>query len=388
MPVTPFMFLDLPTVSVTPGTDWAEAINVALGSEGTGVSGHDHSSGKGVPVPSRGLNIDADLDFQQWSAINLVSSQYVDQTDALSGTNLTYFLSGDLYVIDGSGRSVRITENGAISAASFGGITGLVSPASASFATDMFTWLYDTGKYALMATGPLIIRRTGETSPFPVILTPPASMPSPGYTLTFPSALSASNTYLLVNASGAMSFSTTAVVASVNSAAIDTDAVTTSKIEALAVTRAKLAAVGQQVSSSCADFQTVSSSMTDVTNLTVTLSTTTTRPIVVACQQDGGAFSGSGFSVDSDSVTFSGWEGQIVVSGAETATVGLFTGRTFPRTLTTGDMTWPPSTMTYLYVPSATGSFTFKIQIRKESPGGVPTAYARAKYMKLVAYQL
>lgn len=274
---TTFMFMDLPVVSVTTGPEWATMLSDALSEV---VDSHDHTSGKGVPIPSAGFNIDADLDFQQWSAINLVSSQYVSQTEAPDGSNLTYFLSGDLYVIDGSGRSVRITENGAISAASFGGITGLVSPASASFATDTFTWLYDTDKYALMATGPLVIRRTGETSPFPVILTPPASMPSPGYTLTFPSALSASNTYLLVNASGAMSFSTTAVVASVNSAAIDTDAVTTDKIAALQVTRAKQAAVGQQISSSSSTYTTSSASFTAITNLSVTI-TTTGRPVVV-----------------------------------------------------------------------------------------------------------
>ena len=270
MPVTPFMFLDLPTVSTTEGPDWAEAINVALGSEGTGVSGHDHTSGKGVPIPSAGFNIDADLDFQQWSAINMVSSQYVDQADALSGTNLTYFLSGDLYVIDGSGRSVRITENGAISATSFGGITGLVSPASASFATDTFTWLYDTDKYALMATGPLIIRRTGETNPFPVILTPPASMASPGYTLTFPPALPASNAYLYSNSGGALGFTTTAIASSVDTAAI----------QPLAVTRAKQAAVGQQISGSSSTYTTSSASFTAITNLSVTI-TTTGRPVVV-----------------------------------------------------------------------------------------------------------
>lgn len=269
MPVTPFMFLDLPTVSTTEGPDWAEAINVALGSEGTGVSGHDHTSGKGVPIPSAGFNIDADLDFQQWSAINLVSSQYVDQEDAISGTNLTYFLSGDLYVIDGSGRSVRITENGAISAASFGGITGLVSPASASFATDTFTWLYDTGKYALMASGPLLLRRDGETNPNRIKLTPPASLAA-DYDLTLPSALPASSSYLLSNSAGAVSFATTAIASSVDTAAI----------QPLAVTRAKQAAVGQQISSSSSTYTTSSASFTAITNLSVTI-TTTGRPVVV-----------------------------------------------------------------------------------------------------------
>lgn len=281
MPVTPFMFLDLPEVSVTPGPQWSEAINVALGSEGTGVSGHDHSSGKGVPVPSSGLNINADLDFQQWPAINLESTKYVTQTAEPDGTHLTYFLADDFYVVDGNGNSVRITENGAISAASFGGITGLVPPASASFATDTFTWLYDTDKYALMATGPLIIRRSGETSPQPVILTPPASLAA-SYTLTFPPALPASNAYVYSNAGGALGFSTTAIASSVDTAAI----------QPLAVTRAKQAAVGQQISSSSGTYSTSSASFTAITNLTVTI-TTTGRPVVVGTRSANA--SGSSF---------------------------------------------------------------------------------------------
>jgi len=270
---TSFMFMDLPVVSTTPGPEWSSLLNDALSEV---VDSHDHTSGKGVPIPSAGFNIDADLDFQQWSAINLVSSQYVDQTDALSGTNLTYFLSGDLYVIDGSGRSVRITENGAISAASFGGITGLVSPASASFATDTFTWLYDTGKYALMASGPLLLRRDGETNPNRIKLTPPASLAA-NYDLTLPGALPGAGAFVTVSSAGQFAFSpsTSAGITSAMTAAPTTATATTTTF----------------------NVDTSNTSFQSVTGASVSITTVNSKPILVSVQTTtagGGTISASG----------------------------------------------------------------------------------------------
>lgn len=63
MPTTPHMNLDLPTVSTTIGPDWAQQLNEAIGSDGTGIDGHDHSSGKGVPITPAGMDVTDDIDM-------------------------------------------------------------------------------------------------------------------------------------------------------------------------------------------------------------------------------------------------------------------------------------------------------------------------------------
>lgn len=393
---TSFMFMDLPVVSTTPGPEWSSLLNDALSEV---VDSHDHTSGKGVPIKSASINIDADLDFQQWSAINLVSSQYVDQADALSGTNLTYFLSGDLYVIDGSGRSVRITENGAISAASFGGITGLVSPASASFATDTFTWLYDTGKYALMASGPLLLRRDGETNPQAIRITPPASLAA-AYTLTLPGALPASNAYLYADNSGALAFATAALSNSVNTAAIQGSAVSTAKIADGAVssvkiaasnvvtskiadanvTRAKLEAVGQQVSSGATFNLTTPATWTDVTGVTVTI-TTSGRPVVVkALASSTSAASLSAYNLSGGTIT-AGW--RIAVSGSTTENRA-----TFQFDMVTGAPTvyFSPSSVEAFCVYGA-GTYTFQLQTY-HTLGSILNGTTVTSAANMIAYEL
>lgn len=378
---TRYMNMDLPIVEVTTGPEYAEMLNLALSEV---VDAHNHTSGNGAPIPSSAMNINADLDFQQWAAINLESTQYTSQSAEPDGTHFTYFLDADFYVVDGNGVSVRITENGAISAASFGGITGLVAPASASFATDTFTWLYDTDEYALMASGPLLLHRDGEVAPDRIKITPPANLAA-AYDLTLPGALPASNAYLYSDNAGTLAFTTTALASSVDTASIQPLAVTTAKIAALNVTREKIEAVGQQVSSSCGTFDYSGTSFTAVTNLNVSLTVTTTRPIVLTCVGDGTSAS-LGFRIEADTTNYTAWSGKIVVSGAATADIAYFTGFQEPLS-TTGAMHWPPSTISTVYVPGGAGTYTFTVQIARVATSA-PSTLAYASNMRLVAYQL
>lgn len=110
---TTFMNLDLPTPTVTLGPAWATELNTAL----EVIDSHDHSSGKGTQVPTSGLNINADLDFNSNKAISLVSSQYTEQSSTLTGaTNAAsvYVTSGDLYYTNTSGVAVQLTDGGTI----------------------------------------------------------------------------------------------------------------------------------------------------------------------------------------------------------------------------------------------------------------------------------
>lgn len=113
MSITTFMSLELPTVSVTLGPEWATELNAALET----VDAHDHTSGKGRPITTSALSIDADLDFNLFRAIDLRSSQYTNLVTPLSGaTNASsvYVSGGNLYYTNSSGVVVQITSGGSV----------------------------------------------------------------------------------------------------------------------------------------------------------------------------------------------------------------------------------------------------------------------------------
>ena len=113
MSTTPNMNLQLPTVTVTLGPEWASNINDAF----SVVDQHDHSSGKGVKISPAGLNINSSLTFNNNRAINVSGSQFqslsATQTGA-SNANLIYVVGGNLYFTNGSGAVVQITSGGTL----------------------------------------------------------------------------------------------------------------------------------------------------------------------------------------------------------------------------------------------------------------------------------
>ena len=114
MATTNFMNIDLPTVSVTLGPEWATEINAAI----TTIDEHDHTSGKGTTIPTAGLNINADLSYNSsYKATDLLSTQYTSQGATLTGAsniNSVYAVSGNLYFTNGSGTAVQVTDGGAL----------------------------------------------------------------------------------------------------------------------------------------------------------------------------------------------------------------------------------------------------------------------------------
>lgn len=113
MAITNFMNLDLPTVSVTLGPEWASDLNEAL----EVIDEHDHTSGKGKRVPTAGININAHLDFNEYKAFDLYSAQFDDQVTPLSGASNASSVSvssGNLYYTNSSGVAVQITSGGAV----------------------------------------------------------------------------------------------------------------------------------------------------------------------------------------------------------------------------------------------------------------------------------
>lgn len=110
---TNFLGLDLPTVSVTLGPLWAAEVNAAF----EVIDLHDHSSGKGVSIPSSALNINAAVDFDSNKPFNLLSTQYSSNATTLTGSDNANSISvtlGDLYYTNSTGTSVQITSGGSV----------------------------------------------------------------------------------------------------------------------------------------------------------------------------------------------------------------------------------------------------------------------------------
>ena len=113
MATTPEMNLELPTVSVTLGPEWAEQVNAAF----EVIDEHDHSSGNGVTVKTAGLDINANLDIQSNKLFNVFSSQYISNSTTLTGATNALSVSvsgGDLYYTNASGIAIQLTTGGSI----------------------------------------------------------------------------------------------------------------------------------------------------------------------------------------------------------------------------------------------------------------------------------
>ncbi len=205
---TPNMGLTLPVVSVTLGPTYASEINAAFEE----IDEHDHSSGKGVQIPSAGLNINANLSIDDYSLTSIGSADLSDLSAVVTtGDRRIFAYSGELYYRDDAGNNVQITSNGAVSSAGTGNISGLNSPASAEFSAlnSQFGWFFDTGKQASMQAGDLQIFPFDGVAAYThywTIKSPLALAASPE--LTLPLALGATTLPLVGTSAGVLSFAT------------------------------------------------------------------------------------------------------------------------------------------------------------------------------------
>lgn len=189
MSVTPNMGLILPTPTVTPGPLYASQEVTAFES----IDAHDHTAGKGVPVPVSGLNINADFPFGAFNAVGARSYRTEDQVAAIGlGTDLhcLYSVNGDMYWNNGLGQQIQITAGGGLNATSIGGIGGdyATSPASVFYTqlSALFTFWQNTNQAAKIECGPLTIH-TLTVGGNGVTLSAPVGL-SADYGITFPLA--------------------------------------------------------------------------------------------------------------------------------------------------------------------------------------------------------
>lgn len=169
---SPNMLLPIPSVLVTTDPLWAEYINDSLEL----IDAHDHSPGKGVQITPAGLNINADLPFNENDATELRTVRFADQASTPAGLEdegIIYMKNGEFCYKDLDGNEVQLTLNGTINvSAGVGVISGLVTPASASYSTinGTFSWLKDTSKPAKMIVSDLIIYEFDDATAFPVTI--------------------------------------------------------------------------------------------------------------------------------------------------------------------------------------------------------------------------
>lgn len=258
--ITPNMNLSVPVVGQEPGPDWATDLNNCMSTIDT----HDHSPGKGILITPSGLNISADLPFNNNNLISVRTVRFTPNPSiGVTDLNASYVNGVDLYFVDGNGNQVRITQSGAV-AGTPGSIANLVTPASASYvgASGTFVWQQAANTSADMDFGSAILRNDTANSKG-LTLQPPSAMAA-DYSITLP-ALPGSTSLMTMTASGVLGTTTQ-------------------------ITNTQLPALNSAVSSSCGTFTISSNTPLMVTNLTVTI-TTAGRPVWVGLIDDasGGA---------------------------------------------------------------------------------------------------
>jgi hypothetical protein len=198
---TPNMLLTVPTVQVTIGPTWAQEINDSLDL----IDSHDHSSGKGVQVPTAGININADLTMSGFNLTTARTVAFDDQASTPSNPSdirIIYSKNGELAYRDAIGQEVIITNNGALGNLA-GAITGLVPPASAVYSSVLKTLLFyqDVNKFAKLSISDIQLYEFNNASANAITIKSPAAIAAP-YTITMLPALPGSTQALTIDSTG------------------------------------------------------------------------------------------------------------------------------------------------------------------------------------------
>lgn len=209
MSTTPNMSLIVPDVG-TSGPTYATEINTAFDV----VDAHDHTPGKGVRIPPSGLNINADLPFNNNDAISLRSTRYTAQTGVLASSddrNCISSVNGNLYWNNANGVAVQITSGNGLNFASLGtiggdyGAAGVTAAAVYTNLLKTFSWTQAAGQYAKMAMADLSLYSTTAGT---LAVTLKASASTTAYDITMPVSAPIANTFMRTALGGQGTFVT------------------------------------------------------------------------------------------------------------------------------------------------------------------------------------
>lgn len=221
MTTLPNMSLVLPTRGAPGSGAWADTLDSDL----TLTDAHDHSSGKGVRVPSAGLNINADISFASlYAPKNLHRAQFSEIAGgALSGShNLSLFVSDgtggltahELYFRTSAGNFIKFTSGSSLNVSAFtGGIGGDYTAVSAlvDFDDANKQYRFRSGggtNFARVTSGGLRLIEFGTSETLFVGQIAPAGLAA-SYTMTWPTALPGSAQIAQIDSGGQVSFSNT-----------------------------------------------------------------------------------------------------------------------------------------------------------------------------------
>lgn len=203
MSITPNMQLVVPEVLVTTGPQYATQINTALDV----VDAHDHSPGKGVRITPSGLNINTDLPFGNNAATGVKAVALQAQTSVLT-TGAVYNKGGNLFYRDGSSNEIQLTSGGALNVSSVGAITGLTSPASASFVSlnSSFVFQNNVSTFAKLEIGDVLVySRAGSVGTVQAV-TLVADAATSAYSLRLPASAPLDNQIMRMKSATASQF--------------------------------------------------------------------------------------------------------------------------------------------------------------------------------------
>lgn len=238
MSTTPNMDLILPTVSETPGPTYATEVNTAFET----VDEHDHTTAKGVQVPTNGININNNLAFNNYHQTSVKSVRFYNQSSALgtaSDIGCIYEAGGNLFYNDLTGTQIQLTAGGALNAASIGGIGGDYSTSTASVyyqsSDSTFYFTSNTNIPATVNVGSVLVREP-SASTNAITIKSPTSL-SASYNFTLPTALPASTRVLSITNAGVVA---AGAASTIQTSEISDSAITTPKIANGNVTAAKM----------------------------------------------------------------------------------------------------------------------------------------------------
>lgn len=359
--ISPNMQLVVPAVGITSGPQWAADLDISLGI----IDSHDHSPGKGVAVTPAGLDINSDLSCQGNSVTNTKSVMFSAQASPVANGSI-YESGVDLYYVDGNGNNVRLTQSGSV-VGTPGSISGLTSPASASYSPGSSTFVWQSAiNTSANLDAACLLQRDLTASSNAITICPPAALAA-NYSLTWPAALPAAQKFLTVDNSGNIAdlwaADNSTLEVSGNSLQVKAAGIGTTQLASASVTPAKMAAATTTTSSVATGFTTTSASYPGaaVTGVSATISATGLRPVLI--RVDG---------IHSVSVFDLG--GSFSISGGATATYFvtlLKGGSTNVGTVTTAGVT-PASAVSFIDYPSA-GSVTYQLYVQTGGSGGTIT---------------
>lgn len=382
---TPNMNLTEIVPGVTPGPTYASNIV----SNFSTIDSHDHTTGKGVRVPSSGLNINSDLPFNGNGSTGLGKSQFNSLSAALSSAadyRSVHVVNGELFYLDGSGNSVQITSSGSVSG-STGNITGLSSPASVTFSTNKYIFKDTATSFAIIESSDIRLFEdaAGAITNY-VALKSPASLAAT-YTLTMPAALPAGDRYVQSDNSGNLSFvdadsiGSSMTTTGANAIASEIDSTGSNAISEVRTrsTGTSVSAGGVAISADSGANSITGLTYADVTNLSVTI-TTSGRPVCLALISSG-VETGNGFSIDALSGASS--DSMLKLKYVRDLTDIAFVRVSAAESGGSSSVEAGGANFMHIDTPSA-GTYTYKLQARVLNSGDS----GNVNYAKLIAYEL